>query len=75
MMKNKGLLTAIILLGLILSGISVNADSASNLLKMDVKRSTAADTVDVTFYTTGAPSNSVVTTGRFNNLASAIDNP
>ena len=61
MMKNKGLLTAIILLGLILSGISVNADSASNLLKMDVKRSTAADTVDVTFYTTGSNYNSVVT--------------
>lgn len=61
MMKNKSLLTAIILLGLILSGISVNADSASNLLKMDVKRSTAADTVDVTFYTTGSNYNSVVT--------------
>ena len=37
------------------------ADSLSNLLQMDVKKSSAADTVDVTFYTTGEASNSVVT--------------
>lgn len=37
------------------------ADSLSNLLQMDVKRSSVANTVDVTFYTTGAQSNSVVT--------------
>lgn len=37
------------------------ADSLSNLLQMDVKKSSATDTVDVTFYTTGEASNSVVT--------------
>ena len=37
------------------------ADSLSNLLQMDIKKSSAADTVDVTFYTTGEASNSVVT--------------
>ena len=39
----------------------VIADSLSNLLQMDVKKSSVADTVDVTFYTTGEASNSVVT--------------
>lgn len=46
---------------LLSANISVWADSSNDLLKMDVKRSSASDTVDVTFYTTGNPSNSVVT--------------
>ena len=58
--KKKILITAFIAV-LLSSNVSVNADSSNDLLKMDVKRSSASDTVDVTFYTTGAPSNSVVT--------------
>ena len=61
MIKNKSILTTIVLLGLIFGGVSVSADSANNLLKMDVKRSSANDTVDVTFYTTGNNYNSIVT--------------
>ena len=61
MIKNKILFTAIILSGLMVCPISADADSASSLLKMDVKRSSAADTVDVTFYTTGVSTNSLVT--------------
>ena len=36
------------------------ADNTNSLLQMDVKKSSLADTVDVTFYTTGEMSNSVV---------------
>lgn len=44
------------------SGFNVaDADSINSLLQMDVKKSSVADTVDVTFYTTGSSSNSVVT--------------
>ncbi len=38
----------------------VLADNSNSLLQMDVKKSSVADTVDVTFYTTGEMSNSVV---------------
>ena len=34
---------------------------SSDLLRMDVKKASSDDTVDVTFYTTGAPTNTVVT--------------
>lgn len=37
------------------------ADGVSNLLQMDVKKSSVENTVDVTFYTTGELKNSVVT--------------
>lgn len=40
---------------------AANADTANNLMQMDVKRSSVADSVDVTFYTTGNSTNSVVT--------------
>lgn len=46
----------------LMTGFTVaNANTSNNLLQMDVKRSSAADTVDVTFYTTGENTNSVVT--------------
>lgn len=38
----------------------VLADNSNSLLQMDVKKSSVADTVDVTFYTTGEMANSVV---------------
>ena len=37
------------------------AFAGSDLLRMDVKKASSEDTVDVTFYTTGAPTNTVVT--------------
>ena len=40
---------------------SVSIAGTNDLLKMDVKKSGSNDTVDVTFYTTGASTNSVVT--------------
>ena len=57
--KNKLIITAVIsaLLG---TGI-VNAQSSNDLLKMDLKKSPATDTLDVVFYTTGPSQNSVVT--------------
>ena len=46
----------------LMTGFTVaNANTSNNLLQMDVKRSSAADTVDVTFYTTEDNTNSVVT--------------
>ena len=43
-------------------GLNVaNAGNSNSLLQMDVKRSSIANTVDVTFYTTGDSTNSVVT--------------
>ena len=58
MISRKLLLTAI--LSVILVGNSVFADS-NDLLRMDVKKASTDDTVDVVFYTTGNPTNSVVT--------------
>lgn len=60
--KNKrNIIVAVTLAMLFTSFNPAIADSLSNLLQMDVKKSSAADTVDVTFYTTGEASNSVVT--------------
>lgn len=60
-MKNKKfIIVSAIALGLITTG-SVKADNANNLLKMDVKRASTNDSVDVTFYTTEGSYNSVVT--------------
>lgn len=60
--KNKrNIIIAAVLAMLSTSANPAIADSLSNLLQMDVKKSSAADTIDVTFYTTGEASNSVVT--------------
>lgn len=40
---------------------AVIADNSNSLIQMDVKKSSVTDSVDVTFYTTGEMSNSVVT--------------
>ena len=61
MINKKNILITAFIVALLSSNVSVNADSSNDLLKMDVKRSSVSDTVDVTFYTTGSPSNSVVT--------------
>lgn len=56
----KNIITAAVLAALA-AGSAVIANTSNNLLRMDVNRSSSADTVDVTFYTTGDSSNSVVT--------------
>ena len=50
----------IIAAALLMGNVSVYADS-NDLLKMDIKRSSMNDAVDVTFYTTGGSTSSVVT--------------
>lgn len=61
-MGNKKNIVVAAVLAMLTVGInSANADSLNSLLQMDVKKSSVADTVDVTFYTTGNTGNSVVT--------------
>ena len=59
MIRNKLLITAVLLVSLSI-GNTVLAET-NDLLRMDVKKASSEDTVDVTFYTTGAPTNTVVT--------------
>ena len=59
-MINKKLLVTTVLSVVLIAGNTAFADS-SDLLRMDVKKASSEDTVDVTFYTTGAPTNTVVT--------------
>jgi len=63
MINKKNIITAAALV-IFMTGFTAataTAETSNNLLQMDVKRSSVADTVDVTFYTTGDMSNSVVT--------------
>ena len=61
MISKKNIITVAIVASL-MTGISTvaEANTANNLLQMDVKRASAADSVDVTFYTTGDSTNSIV---------------
>lgn len=61
MISKKNIITVAIVASL-MTGISAvaEANTTNNLLQMDVKRSSATDSVDVTFYTTGDSSNSIV---------------
>ena len=62
MISKKNIITVAIVASL-MTGISsvAEANTTNNLLQMDVKKSSAtADTVDVTFYTTGDSTNSIV---------------
>lgn len=59
-MINRKFIITTVLSAFLIAGNSVMADS-SDLLRMDVKKASSDDTVDVTFYTTGAPTNTVVT--------------
>lgn len=61
MISKKNIITVAIVASL-MTGISfaVEANTTNNLLQMDVKRSSATDSVDVTFYTTGDSTNSIV---------------
>ena len=61
MINKKNIVVAAVLTALV-AGFSVaQASNSSSLLQMDVKKSSIADSVDVTFYTTGDSTNSVVT--------------
>lgn len=62
-MGNKKYIVAAAILAMLCIGFNAsNADFPSNsLTQMDVKKSSATDTVDVTFYTTDANANTVVT--------------
>lgn len=61
MISKKNIITVAIVASL-MTGISsvAEASTTNNLLQMDVKKSSATDTVDVTFYTTGDSTNSIV---------------
>lgn len=58
-MINRKLLVTTVLSVVLIAGNAVFA--GSDLLRMDVKKASSDDTVDVTFYTTGALTNTVVT--------------
>lgn len=72
-MINKKFIISAILSIVLFSGNSVFADS-NDLLRMDVKKASTEDTVDVTFYTTGAPTNSVVTRKTGNSYVVLLPN-
>jgi hypothetical protein len=59
-MINKKLIITTVLSAFLIAGNAAIADS-NDLLRMDVKKASSDDTVDVTFYTTGGATNSVVT--------------
>ncbi|MBD5401686.1 hypothetical protein HDR58_02635 [bacterium] len=61
MNRKKNIIIAAVAVALMTGVSAVKASTSNNLLQMDVRRSSAANTVDVTFYTTGDSTNSVVT--------------
>ncbi len=72
-MINKKFIISAILSVVLFSGNIVFADS-NDLLRMDVKKASTEDTVDVTFYTTGAPTNTVVTRKTGNSYVVLLPN-
>ena len=74
-MINRKLFFTLVVSTILAIGIpSVLASSSNDLLRMDVKKSAAQDTVDVTFYTTGNPANSVVTRKSGNSYVVLLPN-
>lgn len=74
MINKKNIVVAAVLTALV-AGFSVaQASNSSSLLQMDVKRSSIADSVDVTFYTTGDSTNSVVTRKANNHYVVLLPN-
>lgn len=74
MVNKKSIVTAAVLAALTLGTTVAQADNSNNLLQMDVKRSSATDSVDVTFYTTGGATNSVVTRKSSNRYVVLLPN-
>ncbi len=60
-MFNKKIFISIVVAAAFIAGNVSALASSNDLLRMDVKRSSMNDAVDVTFYTTGPSTNSVVT--------------
>lgn len=74
-MINKKLVFTAVVSAVLTVGMPIVFASASNdLLRMDVKKSSAQDSVDVTFYTTGTPTNSVVTRKSGNSYVVLLPN-
>ena len=61
MFKRRNLIKLALVAFLCAGNVFAYANTPNDLLKMDVKRSSMNDAVDVTFYTTGSATNSVVT--------------
>lgn len=61
MTNKKRIIITALAIALTTGFTSVRANNANSLLQMDVKKSSAVNTVDVTFYTTESMGNSVVT--------------
>ena len=74
-MIDRKIVCTVVALAVLTFGIPmVYAGSSNDLLRMDVKKSSAQDTVDVTFYTTGSPMNSVVTRKSGNSYVVLLPN-
>lgn len=61
MNNRKNIIISALLISLAVGFAAAEASSSNNLLQMDVKKSSAANSVDVTFYTTADAANSIVT--------------
>lgn len=74
MINKKLVFTAVVSAVLAVGMPMVFASTSNDLLRMDVKKSSAQDSVDVTFYTTGTPTNSVVTRKSGNSYVVLLPN-
>lgn len=74
MINKKHIIIAAVLTALTTGFTVAEANNSSNLLQMDLKRSSATDTVDVTFYTTGESQNTVATRKSANRYVVLIPN-
>lgn len=61
MNNRKNIIISALLISLAAGFTAAQANSSNNLLQMDVKKSSVANSVDVTFYTTADAANSIVT--------------
>ena len=74
MINRKLVFTAVVSAVLAVGMPMVFAGTSNDLLRMDVKKSSVQDAVDVTFYTTGTPTNSVVTRKSGNSYVVLLPN-
>lgn len=74
MVNKKNIVVAAVLTALMTGFTAAEANSSNSLLQMDVKRSSATDSVDVTFYTTGNSSSTVVTRKSANRYVVLLPN-
>lgn len=72
-MNNKKLIYTVILSVVLFAG-NIAFAQTNELLRMDVKKASTDDTVDVVFYTTGSPSNTVVSRKEGNKYVVLLPN-